>query len=650
VQPLRRNSHRPPSRARGLGRQVAGTGRGGRPTYPDERLHPVELGWSAASQRGSGPLTDQGRLPLPAPTGLQPDNSLRADRRSILSAVGASSQGGSTIKTNVLYYGDNLDILRRYIPDESVDLVYLDPPFNSDRNYNVIFKDESGRQSDGEILAFEDTWHWGPNAEATYAFLTETARHQGRIPDTVSTIIAALHRGIGANQMMAYLVEMAVRLVELRRVLKPTGGLYLHCDPTASHYLKVVLDAIFGPEHFRNEVIWKRSHGHNSANRYGASHDVLLFYGKTERGVWNRVFQGYDPEYLDKHYRHVDADGRRYKHENPTGAGISRGVTGQPWRGIDPTAKGRHWARGPEEMDRLDAEGLIHWPDKPGAWPYIKLYLDDMGGVPAQDLWADIAPINMVAKERLGYPTQKPLALLERIISASSNSGDVVLDPFCGCGTALVAAQKLDRKWIGIDVTYLSIAVMRARLKDTFGLADVEVIGQPTEVEGARQLAQSPEGRYQFQWWALGLVDAQPVGGVERKGADRGIDGRITFTGQDKKLESVLVSVKSGHVNSGQVRDLKGTLEREKAAMGIFVTLEEPTREMRLEATTAGMYRVWERDYPKIQIVSIRELLEEGRKPALPPLVLPTFQQAQRERERGGEQMTIDQIESARGR
>ncbi len=336
-------------------------------------------------------------------------------------------------------------------------------------------------------------------------------------------------------------------------------------------------------------------------------------------------------------YRFVESEtGRRYRHDNLTAAKPG-GDVDYEWHGMRPY-KGRHWAYSRENMDKMLEEGRIAF--RRTGMPVYKRYLDEQPGVPLQDLWTDIR-LHSGSAERLGYPTQKPQALLERIINASSNRGDVVLDPFCGCGTAVVAAQKLDRKWIGIDVTYLAIAVMRARLKDTFGLADVEVIGQPTEVEGARQLAQSQEGRYQFQWWALGLIDAQPVGGVERKGADRGIDGRITFTGQNKKLESVLVSVKSGHVNSGQVRDLKGTLEREKAAMGIFVTLEEPTREMRLEATTAGMYRVWERDYPKIQIVSIRELLEEGRKPALPPLVLPSFQQAERVKERGGVQMTL---------
>ena len=547
------------------------------------------------------------------------------------------------MQTNVLYYGDNLDILRRYIPDASVDLVYLDPPFNSNRDYNVIFKDESGRKSDAQLLAFEDTWHWGPDAEAQYAYLTNTARNQGRVPSTVSTIVAALRAGIGENQMMAYLVEMAVRLVELHRVLKPTGSLYLHCDPTASHYLKVLLDATFGPENFRNEIVWKRSHGHNTANRFGASHDSILFYGRSSAVFWNRVFQEYDSAYLDQHYRHVDASGRRFKHENPTGAGIRHGETGLSWHGIDPTAKGRHWVRPPRELDKLDALGLIHWPDKPGAWPYLKIYLDDMSGVPAQDVWTDIDPINMMAKERLGWETQKPLPLLERIISASSKPGDIVLDPFCGCGTALVAAQKLDRQWIGIDVTYLSIAVMKARLKDSFGLVDVDVIGQPTEVDGARAMLVGTglEGQYQFQWWALDLIGAQPQGGAQKKGADKGIDGVISFsTGPRGEMGRALVSVKSGSVNSSQIRDLKGVLDREKAEIGLFVTLEEPSGPMKLEATTAGVYHseLSGRDYPRIQILTIRELLEEHSRPNLPVLVLPAYQQAERVEKKAAEQ------------
>ena len=551
----------------------------------------------------------------------------------------ARPSGGGPPGAGVLYYGNNLGILRRYIPDDSVDLVYLDPPFNSNRDFNVIFKDETGRKSDAQLLAFEDTWHWGPTAEAVYAYLTETARHQGQVPDTVSTLIAALRSAIGANQMMAYLVEMAARLVELRRVLKPTGSLYLHCDPTAGSYLRVLLDGIFGPRFFRNEVVWKRFSAKNDPGRYGRSHDVLLFYTKGPRFTWHPEYGPFQDDYVEANYRYVEKEtGRRYRLGDLTAAKPG-GDVDYEWHGMRPY-KGRHWAYSHENMDKMLAAGRIIF--RRTGMPVYKRYLDEQPGVPLQDIWTDIR-LHAGSAERLGYPTQKPQALLERLISASSNRGDVVLDPFCGCGTALVAAQKLGRQWIGIDITYLAIAVMRARLKDTFGLTGVSVIGQPTEVEGARQLAQSPEGRYQFQWWALNLIDAQPVGGVERKGSDRGIDGRITFTGPDKKLVSVLVSVKSGHVNSAQVRDLKGTIHREKAGMGIFVTLEEPTREMQLEATTGGIHRVWGRDYPRIQIITIRELLEEGRKPSLPPLVLPTFQQAQRARPES-EQRALDLV------
>jgi site-specific DNA-methyltransferase (adenine-specific) len=428
------------------------------------------------------------------------------------------------VQTNVLYYGDNLDILRRYIPDASVDLVYLDPPFNSNRDYNVIFKDESGRKSDAQLLAFEDTWHWGPEAEATYQYLTNTARHEGRIPASVSSIIAALRSGIGTNQMTAYLVEMAVRLVELHRSLKPTGSLYLHCDPTASHYLKLLLDAIFDVRNFRNEIIWKRTGAHGSAKRYGPVHDVLLLYSRSEEYVWTNPRIAHDPDYIESHFRQVDPQtGRRFQGVTLTGSGVRHGESGLPWRGIDPTKIGRHWAlpgalleelgipdgRVQARLDALDAAGMVYWPEKVDGSPRLKFYEDALKGAALPDVWTDIPVVNSQARERLGWDTQKPLALLERVLAASSNPGDIVLDPFCGCGTALVAAQKLGRQWVGIDVTYLAIAVMRARLKDSFGLEEVPVVGQPTEVEGARQLAQSPEGRYQFQWWALGLVDAK---------------------------------------------------------------------------------------------------------------------------------------------
>jgi DNA modification methylase len=527
------------------------------------------------------------------------------------------------MKTNVLYYGDNLDILRRYIPDESVDLIYLDPPFNSNRDYNVIFKDESGRKSDAQLVAFEDTWHWGPDAEFVYDYLTNTSRHEGRVPDSVSTIIAALRHGIGENQMMAYLVEMAARLVELHRVLKPTGSLYLHCDPTASHYLKVVLDAIFGPAVYQNEIVWQRFGAHNDAARFGRVSDRLLFYTKSATYTFNPVLVPHSQEHLETRFKYQDPDGRRFWPNTCLAPG-GRGPEYE-WNGHV-----RNWRFTRENMQKLHDSGALYY-SKSGM-PYRKNFLDELEGQPVQDVWTDVKMTKSGA-ERLGYPTQKPVALLERIISASSNPGDVVLDPFCGCGTALVAAQKLGRKWIGIDITYLSIAVMKARLADSFGLSDVEVIGQPTEVEGARQLAVDHEGRYQFQWWALGLVDARPVGGTQKKGADKGVDGKITFTDQHGKLEQVLVSVKSGHVNASHIRDLKGTLEREKAAIGLFITLEEPSRNMREEAATAGYWHsdVWNDDYERIQILSIADLLERGKKPHLPAHAkLSTYQKAER--------------------
>jgi site-specific DNA-methyltransferase (adenine-specific) len=539
------------------------------------------------------------------------------------------------VKTNALYYGDNLDILRRYVPDQSVDLIYLDPPFNSQRDYNVIFKDESGRKSDAQLLAFEDTWHWGPSAEETFRYLTNTAYHGGKVPSNVSQIIGSLRSGIGTNQMLAYLIEMTVRLVEMHRVLRPTGTLYLHCDPTASHYLKLVLDAIFTPIRFLNEITWKRTHSHGNVGRnFGSITDTLLVYTKTDGYQWNQPWTPLDEEYVRKFYRNTDPDGRRWRSvtlRNPS----PRPNLQYPYEALNGITYKPHrngWAWTKERMRRTDEEGRLVYPRSPDGALLMKQYLDESKGVRLQNLWDDIGPVGAQASERLGYPTQKPLALLERIITTSSSPGDIVLDPFCGCGTALVASQKLERQWVGIDVTYLSIAVMRARLKDSFQLADVEVIGQPTEVEGARQLAQSPEGRYQFQWWALALVDALPLGGVEKKGSDRGIDGLITFTDKNNEMQSVVVSVKSGGVNSGMVRDLKGTLDREKAAIGLFVTLEEPTKEMLLEASTAGSYHsdLWNRDYERIQIVSIKDLLEDGKKPSLPPFVLPTYQQAQR--------------------
>lgn len=532
------------------------------------------------------------------------------------------------ITRNTLFYGDNLPILREHIADESVDLVYLDPPFNSNRSYNVLFKDESGQAAEAQITAFDDTWHWSGSTPATYHELVTEG------PSQVGGMIASLYQAIGPNQMMAYLVMMAARLVELRRVLKPTGSLYLHCDPTASHYLKIILDTIFGVQSFQNEIVWKRTSAHSSAKKYGSVHDIIFFYTSTPNFTWNDLFQPYDTEYVDTFFDTVDADGRRYKRADLTGAGISGGESGKPWRGIDVTSKGRHWMYAPKDLDELDAQGRIHWPKKQDGMPRLKQYPEDLPGVPLQSVWNDIRPIHNLAAERLGYPTQKPLALLERIIQASSNPGDVVLDPFCGCGTTVAAAQKLGRRWIGIDVTHLAITLQKYRLQEMFPDAAFDVIGEPEDLGSARQLAN--DDKYQFQWWALSLIKARPLGGEAgskqgKKGADQGIDGVITFIDDaSNKPKRVLVQVKGGGVGSATVRDLRGTVEREQAAIGVLITLEPATKPMTTEAAAAGFYESpgWHQKYPRLQILTIEQLLR-GAQVQMPP-AYGTFKQAQK--------------------
>lgn len=544
------------------------------------------------------------------------------------------------ITKNTLFYGDNLPILREYIADESVDLVYLDPPFNSSRSYNVLFRDEKGHESDSQVEAFEDTWHWGQEAEDVWNELVM----QGA--PSVSTIMSALRQVIHENQMMAYLVMMTARLVELHRVLKPTGSLYLHCDPTASHYLKVVLDAILGNSNFQNEIIWKRtttkSDFAQGAKNWPRIHDVILHYTKNNREqvVFNQPFTDYSAEYKESRYRLADADGRRYTLDNLIAPGSgSRGHPQYEFMGVV-----RYWRYGQDKMEKLLAEGRIVQPS-PGAVPRYKRYLDEMHGIAIGDTWEDISAINSQAQERLGYPTQKPLSLLERIINASTNTGDVVLDPFCGCGTSIAAAEKLKRRWIGIDLTNLAIALMKSRVKEMFSLEpgrDYDVIGEPTDLSGAMQLA--ADSRYQFQWWALSLIEARPVGAAPgektgKKGSDRGVDGVINFMDDaTNKAKRVLVQVKSGGVKSGDVRDLVGTLESEKAAIGVFITLEEPTREMKTAAVKAGSYESpgFGRKYPRVQILTVAELLH-GAKVEMPP-AWGTFKKAQRVRKEHGKQ------------
>ncbi len=515
---------------------------------------------------------------------------------------------------NMLYFGDNLDILRRYVADESVDLIYLDPPFNSNQAYNVIFEEENGSGSGAQIEAFDDTWHW--TMETAHAF-QECVEASGRVADT----LMAFRNMLGETDMMAYLANMAPRLVELRRVLKPTGSIYLHCDPTASHYLKVLMDGIFGVENYVNEVAWKRQSAHSDsgqgAKHMGRIHDVILFYAKSEHFIRNIVYTDYDPDYIEKYYRHVeDGTGRRYRLSDMTAPG-----------GADPAKRNphyeflgvtRYWRFSEERMQELYDHGRVV-QTKPGNVPQQKRYLDEMPGVPLQDLWTDVNPLYPQNAERLGYPTQKPEALLERIIKAASNEGDLVLDPFCGCGTTIAVAHRLGRRWIGIDITHLAVGLMKHRLQNAFGLdvrEEYEVIGEPTDRGGAEALAL--QDRQQFEFWALGLVGVPPAGHTG-KGADKGIDGRMNFVDNAGDTHRIMVSVKSGTVSVSQVRDLRGVLEREEAAIGVFVTLQEPTAPMRTEAASAGFWSPGagsvradgeQVSVPRIQILTIEELLD----------------------------------------
>jgi DNA modification methylase len=452
---------------------------------------------------------------------------------------------------NLLYYGDNLDVLRRHIRDESVDLVYLDPPFNSNADYNILFS-EHGEKAAAQVEAFTDTWTWDTDARRDYEEVVEAG---GRVGDTMR----AFYTMLGGSDMMAYLARMSLRVVELRRVLKPTGSLFLHCDPTASHYLKLLLDAVFGPDQFKNEIVWSYKRYTGNAKRFQRLHDVIFYYGNGGESAFNDSREEYGPKSgkADSHYKQ-DQDGQ--------------------------------WFR---------------WQKRAGKEPY-KIILAE--GRRLGDVW-DIPIINASARERLGYPTQKPLALLERIIASASNPGDVVLDPFCGCGTTVDAAQALGRHWIGIDVTHLAVGLIKHRLADRYGpeiAEEYRVVGEPTTVDGARELAQ--QDPFQFQAWALGLVGAR-IAGSDRKGGDKGIDGRLYFHLGDNETRQIVFSVKAGHLVPNYVRDLRGVIEREKAEIGVLLSFEEPTAGMHSEAAEAGFYTSQWGNHPRIQLLTVSELL-----------------------------------------
>lgn len=502
---------------------------------------------------------------------------------------------------NQLFYGDNLDILDRYIPRASVDLIYLDPPFKSNQDYNVLFTEQNGSRAAAQIKAFEDTWRWDQAAAAAYF---DIVNEGGRVAETME----AFRTILGESDMMAYLAMMAPRLVHLHRVLKPTGSIYLHCDPTASHYLKLLMDAVFGANNFRTEIIWKRTTAHSDAKQgrcqHGRIHDTILFYTKSSKWTWNHVYVQYDEQYEKKKYCHIEPEtGRRYHLGDLSGpGGAAKGNPHYELMGVT-----RYWRYSKSKMEELIRQGRIVQPS-PGAVPRYKRYLDEMPGLSLGDVWTDITPINSQAAERLGYPTQKPESLLERIIKTSSNEGDVVLDPFCGCGTAVSVAQRLGRRWRGIDITHIAITLIKARMKDAYGdEAQFEVHGEPVTAQDAATLAENDP--YQFQMWALGLIGARPT--ELKKGPDRGIDGKLFFfDDRSGKAKHIIISVKSGHITRAHIHELRGVIERERAAIGVLISLEEHTRPMREEAASAGFYESpWGRNYPRIQLRTVEDLM-----------------------------------------
>ena len=517
--------------------------------------------------------------------------------------------------SNALYYGDNLTTLREHIASESVDLIYLDPPFNSKANYNVLFQSPTGQQSQAQIEAFEDTWHWNDAAE----FAFDAVMGSGN--SAAAEMLRAMRSFLGENDMMAYLTMMAVRLLELHRVLRPTGSLYLHCDPTASHYLKILLDAVFGASNFRNEIVWQRSIAKGDAKaKLSWNHDIILFSSKSDKMVFHPIFIEMNDDYIGR-FRLDDNDGKGKYRLAPLDSPSPRPNLTYEYKGFMPPAKG--WRVSKPVMEQLDMEGRLAFPKKNDGRIARKHYLSEQEGRKLGDVWTDVPPLQ--SGQRMGYPTEKPSLLLERILAASSNPGDVVLDPFCGCGTAIHAAELLGRQWIGMDITHLAISLIEKRLKDTFPGIAYEVHGTPKDIGGAHALAEAD--KYQFQWWAVSLVNAVPYGG-KKKGADGGIDGFVYFKPDGRTTERAIVSVKGGaNVNVGMIRDLGHVVDREKAKVGIFVTLARPTAPMLTEAVKAGYYETEYGKFPKLQILSIEDLFA-GKRPKLPWLDQGAFKKA----------------------
>jgi len=519
--------------------------------------------------------------------------------------------------SNQLFYGDNLEVLRKHIKDESVDLCYIDPPFNSKRNYNQIYNNV-GKEDQAQAQAFIDTWTWDDYANQGLEEIQ--TNYQGRFTSQSIDLISGLVKVLGKGSLLAYLVSMTLRIVEIHRVLKPTGSFYLHCDPTASHYLKIIIDAVFCAQggDYRNEITWKRTNAKGLAfTRFASNHDIIFYYSKSKdkKVIWNPQYKEYDKQYLDKFYRYTDENGRRYQLDNLTNPNPDRPNLTYEFLGVT-----RVWRWTKERMQEAYRNGLVVQSES-GRVPRLKRYLDEQEGTPVDDTWIDIPPIQSQSNESLGYPTQKPFALLERIIQASSNEGDVVLDAYCGCGTTVAVSQRLNRQWIGIDITYQSISLILKRLEDAFGrgvLENIVLNGIPKDMQSATALAnkQDDRTRKEFEKWAVLTYSNNRATINQKKGADKGIDGIAYFRSEKDDPEKIILQVKSGKVSSRDIRDLQGTMTRENSVLGIFITLQKPTKDMLHEAKEAGIYKSQYMSAPvdKIRIVTVQEIIEEQKR------------------------------------
>ena len=527
---------------------------------------------------------------------------------------------------NELYYGDNLDVLRRKIASESVDLCYIDPPFNSKRNYFQIYNNQGGEDR-AQAQAFVDTWEWGDEAGDGIAWITDIAQLQNsKLTEQTVELIRGLEKVLKRGSLLAYLVHMTLRIVEIHRVLKPTGSFYLHCDPTASHYLKLVLDAVFCGQggDYRNELIWKRKAGrgetNNEAIRFGVSHDIIMFYVKSKDTTLKRQHRANSAAYLETKFTHYDGNGRRYRLDNLTSPSFRANLIYE-YKGYQPPAKG--WAVSRETMERMDSEGRVHFPKSKDMRLQRKRFFDELEGETVDSLWDDIPPINSQAAERLGYPTQKPEALLERIIKASSNEGDTVLDAYCGCGTTVAVAQRLGRRWIGIDITYQSISLILKRLADKYPAdwpqieAGILLDGVPRDLASAVALANRKDDktRKEFEKWAVLTYSKNQARINEKKGADAGIDGIAYFLIDKDTNGKAIFQVKSGGSNRATLATLNSDRQREKAEFGFLITMDLPTKAMLAEIAAAGKYKhpLLNREDDRLQVITVAEILRGDR-------------------------------------